>query len=564
MNLATEPPEAGPRTEGHAALATLVDGLVRRYDAITRSIATLRLVAIGIVALAITFAYAIPLGSSAPFILILLLFVVQGFATAGYRRLLALARSIASARAGIIDDGRGDSWLTAAACAVQQGYFALLIIADASWLASSYIHPHPAASFEAYLEQLRLGAISGTAFLVFTAVLWLAYAIVFVIGIYRSDRLRIPRAPLGVGVERGGFRVTVMPADGRSIVLRGFRVPNHGGRPLILWPGFFQNGHVWDLEPGVTSLAEFLQANGYDLWIMHSRGTADSGGCASRAAMDDYASCDIPAVIDYVTAHTGQRPIYVGHSQGGITAIISMMGAIRRHDGTMALNDAAADERQAKLAGLVTLGSFLDFTRTTPSAMGDLARNGVQLSLFGLKITLLAPGLLLAIVRLIGYVPVPVGRWLRRGLMEHRSVRVLCAPVHWVMRGVALLGLWEFLYHVPNIGADVRVRLLNLTMDSTFAGILRQFYGAVVGGAMHSLDDAVNYSASYHRLRLPVSYVAMEHDGLADPVMVERVMFAHTASTEKHFTSWSGVGHEDHFMRADFFPWVLEVIRKIG
>ena len=80
---------------------------------------------------------------------------------------------------------------------------------------------------------------------------------------------------------------------------------------------------------------------------------------------------------------------------------------------------------------------------------------------------------------------------------------------------------------------------------------------------MWSFDRSVNYSANYHRLWLPVSFVSMEFDSLADPVMMERSMFAAIASERKSFTVWSGQGHEDFFMKASYFQQVLRAIENV-
>ena len=43
------------------------------------------------------------------------------------------------------------------------------------------------------------------------------------------------------------------------------------------------------------------------------------------ASLDDIAAVDVPAFIRFVRHQAGRRPIYVGHSQGGLTAIMSTL-----------------------------------------------------------------------------------------------------------------------------------------------------------------------------------------------------------------------------------------------
>ena len=80
---------------------------------------------------------------------------------------------------------------------------------------------------------------------------------------------------------------------------------------------------------------------------------------------------------------------------------------------------------------------------------------------------------------------------------------------------------------------------------------------------MLSFDGNVNYSANYHRLKLPVSFASMEFDALADPVKMKESMFDAVSSSEKFYTEWMGQGHEDFFMNPEYFSEALAVIRKV-
>src|ERR1700694_5319981 len=84
----------------------------------------------------------------------------------------------------------------------------------------------------------------------------------------------IPMARL----RRVPLSVVVTTYDGSQLTLNGYRIPNEGMQPVILWPGFYQNGFCFDLIPNGGSLAEYLWRNGLDLWVIHSRGTGGSTG----------------------------------------------------------------------------------------------------------------------------------------------------------------------------------------------------------------------------------------------------------------------------------------------
>ncbi len=363
--------------------------------------------------------------------------------------------------------------------------------------------------------------------------------------------------------SRVHFQVAVTTYDGNHITLNGYRMPNEGAQPVILWPGFYQNGFCFDLIESGGSLAEYLWRDGLDLWVIHSRGTGGSTGRSLFCTLDDYAASDIPAVIDYVSQKAGRKPIYVGHSEGGNTALMSLMGACKRADGTITLSDEETAARQSRLKALVTLGSFLDFTFSKPPALHDFVKNGVIITVFGKRVRVIRSSLILKVIHILNFVPVPVSYRLREKMLAKRYVRILLAPLTVILNFSARLKVWEFLYHIPNVGDEAKRYLFYRTQEGTFWGILAQHYRAIAGGAMLSFDGNVNYSANYHRLTLPVSFVSMEFDALADPVKMKESMFDAVSSSEKFYTEWIGQGHEDFFMNAAYFPEALEAIRKV-
>jgi len=365
------------------------------------------------------------------------------------------------------------------------------------------------------------------------------------------------------GLQRVRFSVVVTAYDGSHITLNGYRMANEGQQPVILWPGFYQNGFCFDLIENGGSLAEYLWRNGLDLWVIHSRGTGGSGGRGMFCALDDYAASDIPVVIDYVAGKSGRKPIYVGHSQGGNTALMSLMGACKRSDGSVVLSDEESETRQSRLKALVTLGSFLDFTFSKPSSLQDFIENGVVISILGKRLRIIKSSLILRVLHILNFFPIPVRYTLRERMLARRHLRILLAPLTIILNVCARLGIWEFLYHIPNVGDDARRYLFYRTQEGTFWGILAQHYRAIAGGAMLSFDGNVNYSENYHRLKLPVSFVSMELDSLADPVKMKESMFDAVSSSEKFYTKWMGQGHEDFFMNPEYFPRALAVIMKV-
>lgn len=162
-----------------------------------------------------------------------------------------------------------------------------------------------------------------------------------------------------------------------------------------------------------------------DLWVIHSRGTGGSTGRGLFCTLDDYAASDIPVVIDYVSQKAGRKPIYVGHSEGGNTALMSLMGACKRADGAVTLSDDEAVARQSKLKALVTLGSFLDFTFSKPSTLEDFVKNGVIVTVFGKRVRVIKSSLILKVIHIVNFVPIPVSYSLREKMLARRYVRIL-------------------------------------------------------------------------------------------------------------------------------------------
>ncbi|MEO8167559.1 MAG: alpha/beta fold hydrolase [bacterium] len=364
-------------------------------------------------------------------------------------------------------------------------------------------------------------------------------------------------------MERRSFTVDVRTYDGKPITISGFRMPNPGKQPVILWPGFTQNGHFYDVMPGEGSLAEYLCSNGFDVWIIHSRGTGESTGRKQSSCLDDFAAEDIPRVITHVAGETNLKPVYVGHSQGGNTALMSLMGAVKLADGSMSISLAEAQSRQQQLKGFVTLGSYLDFTFSKESSLREFVRTGIMIKVGRKQFCILRSSTLLKILHVLTFLPVPISLPLRQKLLASKALRILLFPLTLIFNAVAKMNFWEFLYHIPNASNEMRRSLLYKTFDGTYWAMLKQHHQAILNEKMLSLDGKVNFSEYYGSITLPTSVVVMEYDTLADPPEVKRVMFEKLSGKPKFFTEWKGQGHEDFAMNRQFFPQVLEAIQKV-
>ncbi|KAJ1269304.1 hypothetical protein BS78_07G201400 [Paspalum vaginatum] len=122
--------------------------------------------------------------------------------------------------------------------------------------------------------------------------------------------LSLQRIPRGRGGGRGG----------------GARA----GQPVLLQHGVLVDGMSWLLASPEESLPFILADRGFDVWVANTRGTRWSRRHVSldpssrlywNWSWDDLVVNDLPAMVDFVCRHTGQKPHYVGHSMGTLVAL---------------------------------------------------------------------------------------------------------------------------------------------------------------------------------------------------------------------------------------------------
>ncbi|KAF0901085.1 hypothetical protein E2562_037651 [Oryza meyeriana var. granulata] len=160
------------------------------------------------------------------------------------------------------------------------------------------------------------------------------------------------RRDIATGTGGGACAMAVVPfgyaceehevttQDGYILALqripRGRGVAGAGGRgcgalqPVLLQHGVLVDGMTWLLGSPEESLPYILADRGFDVWIANNRGTRWSRRHVSldpstrsywNWSWDDIVVNDMPAIVDYVCSHTGQKPHYVGHSMGTLVAL---------------------------------------------------------------------------------------------------------------------------------------------------------------------------------------------------------------------------------------------------
>ncbi|GFS38720.1 Myzus persicae-induced lipase 1 [Actinidia rufa] len=127
---------------------------------------------------------------------------------------------------------------------------------------------------------------------------------------------------------------TVTTKDGYILSMQRMPMGRSGKKsdkpPVLLQHGILTDASSWLLNSPDESLAFILADNGYDVWLVSTRGTKYSSGHTSLSpsepaywnwSWDELAAYDLPASFEYVHDETGQKLHYVGHSLGTLMAL---------------------------------------------------------------------------------------------------------------------------------------------------------------------------------------------------------------------------------------------------
>lgn len=89
--------------------------------------------------------------------------------------------------------------------------------------------------------------------------------------------------------------------------------------PVVLVHGSFSNHGFWLSEAGI-GLARFLLEQGFDVWLQEHRGHGLSprNRDYKNNTVERYVLHDVSAVNEFVAEKTGAKPLWVGHSMGGV------------------------------------------------------------------------------------------------------------------------------------------------------------------------------------------------------------------------------------------------------
>jgi pimeloyl-ACP methyl ester carboxylesterase len=298
--------------------------------------------------------------------------------------------------------------------------------------------------------------------------------------------------------------------------------PN-GGPPVILCHGIAAAGASFDVDPA-HSMPLFLNRRGFDVWVMDMRGI----GASSKpnpwwfddfdcdANFENAIQHDIPAVIDKVTEITGKPKVFwAGHSMGGML-IYGYAGTID----------------QSRLAGLVIIGSPIDFKR---EHMGDVVSFGIDNAW---------------LLDWLPYIPVEGSAW-------------ALAPI-----AGTKMSLQSFIWNQDNIEKPLARAIWAGGVGNMYRGVAQQFSGWITGEIpmYSSVDGSIDYGKSLGNISIPALVITGQVDVLGTPISVYEG-YRRLSSEDKTFVVLSrsngfgaDYGHVDEYVGDNAAKFVFPLI----
>jgi pimeloyl-ACP methyl ester carboxylesterase len=290
----------------------------------------------------------------------------------------------------------------------------------------------------------------------------------------------VPRFPdeIHFAAASDGWRLAVTRY--RPVAANG--EPPHG-EPVLLVHGIASNRYNLDLTDDL-SLARFLAARGYDVWLLELRGRGLSmrprlfSGVRYDWSFDEYAERDLPAAAATVVRASGHKRLHlVGFSTGALAAYAWL----------------SDPHREVEVASLVSLGGPTTFKRTARSLSGRLIRSL---------------------------------RWMR-----HRWLLRVMAPVS---------GYWhpsplQIIHNPENTDGAIQRRAMVNMIANFSRNELLQYSDWILNDTFRSIDQRRDYRSELTRISTPTLLLAGPRDVLAPPDAVKSTFEAIGAS-DKQFT----------------------------
>jgi len=117
-------------------------------------------------------------------------------------------------------------------------------------------------------------------------------------------------------------------SDGVEILLTRYQGGDRG--PVMLSPGLGVSSRIFTIDTIETTLAEYLFAAGFDLWLLDYRASIDLPASATQFTADDVARYDYPAAVATIRDRTGAAAVQaMVHCFGSATFTMAMLSGLQ-------------------------------------------------------------------------------------------------------------------------------------------------------------------------------------------------------------------------------------------
>jgi len=347
--------------------------------------------------------------------------------------------------------------------------------------------------------------------------------------------------------------------------------------------GLGSNIFSLDLPMAQHSMAQFLASRGYDIWVINLRG---QGADEIRSAnpndwdwsVDDYALRDVPAIIRFVRAATGQKPFVLGHSMGGMVLYAYLQGAtlvtVPGLEGYRVVGSQQnARSRQADIKGFIAISAPPRLRWKYPPTLANALIRPPQDTGFLLNAAAKSD----KVVELLnGRSHVPVAEivdWLQSDLADFPYFgQDLSDAIFWLVSQLADNNWLALIANPDNVTPESLEVAIRWAIDSASSKVLLQFIDGInhkTFREFHVADPGRKpyvYADHYDRIKVPALVMAGTEDMLACDDTVKQYGFTKLGSRDKTYLSFRTYGHGDILMgeRANraIYPKIVAWLRK--
>ncbi|MFA5864233.1 MAG: alpha/beta fold hydrolase [Phycisphaerae bacterium] len=315
--------------------------------------------------------------------------------------------------------------------------------------------------------------------------------------------------------------------------------------PVILCHGLSHNNNFWDLTDN-TSLAKYLQNEGFDVWAVSLRGCGQStkptlsqirqlfrlqisalnpdalinrqpGLLHLNWTVDDHIRHDIPVVLDYVTTYTkSPKVLWVGHSMGAMI-MFAYLGT----------------EDQSRIKGFVAVSAPMYLVHPANDVFELMAQQANFV-----KIGNLAAGTNF------------------RAIVGSLAGPMVTTPID------------QLFLNAENVDPNLLRVFYYANQEDISPGQLDQLLQYVKTGSFFSYDGKINYTESVKKITVPVLQIVGQMDNMVDPGFAAQVN-KQIGSKNKNLRVFGKIngyradyGHDDiilgRYAHEEIFPYVRD------